>query len=67
MEFAEFPERTGVLELGPERTYECMGPSRAVRWRDRGRAFQAHVSLGPRASDALLDEVRSILNSIQPD
>jgi hypothetical protein len=34
-------------------------------WRQAGRAFQAHVYIGPRASDELKRDVRSILNSIQ--
>jgi hypothetical protein len=59
------PERTGELTLGPERVYECMGLSRMVRWRENGRAFQAHVFVGPSAGDALKRDVNSILNSIQ--
>lgn len=59
------PERSGELRLGPETSYECIGRSRMVRWRDRGRDLQAHVALGPRASAALEREARSILNSIQ--
>ena len=59
------PERAGELRLGTETSYECLGRSRMVRWRDRGRDFQAHVALGPRASAALEREARSILNSIQ--
>ena len=61
----EFPPRTGPLTLGPERSYECMGESRMVRWQDHGRGFQAHVFLGPRASARLREDARSILNSIQ--
>jgi hypothetical protein len=60
------PERTGPLTLGPERPYECMGPSRMVTWRDHGRAFQANVYLGARASDRLRRDAVSILNSIRP-
>lgn len=59
------PERTGPLELGPEESYECMGPSRMVRWREHGHDFQAHVYFGPRASDARKQEARSILNSLR--
>jgi hypothetical protein len=59
------PERTGELTLGPERIYECMGMSRMVAWHENGRAFQAHVFAGPRASDALMRDARSVLNSIQ--
>jgi hypothetical protein len=59
------PERTGPLTLGPEQSFECFGESRTVRWKDRGRVFQAQVYLGPRASDALQRDVSSILNSIQ--
>jgi hypothetical protein len=59
------PERTGELTLGPERVYECMGMSRMVAWHENGRAFQAHVFVGPSASDALKSDALSILNSIQ--
>ena len=60
-------ERTGELRLGPEIAYECIGPSRMVRWRDHGRDLQAHVMLGPRASSSLEREASSILNSIQAE
>jgi hypothetical protein len=59
------PERTGELTPGPEVAFECMGESRMATWREHGRAFQAHVYLGPRASDELQRDARSILNSIQ--
>jgi hypothetical protein len=59
------PERAGELTLGVERAYECMGNSRMVRWREGDRIFQAHLSLGPDASDELLSEARSILNSVR--
>jgi hypothetical protein len=61
----QIPERRGELALGPEVAYECMGESRMVRWREGGRAFQAHVYLGSRASPQLERDARSILNSIQ--
>jgi hypothetical protein len=58
-------ERRGELELGPPIAFECMGESRMVRWRERGRVFQAHVYLGPRAGPRLERDAQSILNSIQ--
>lgn len=61
----DFPQRSGELTLGPEIAFECMGESRMVAWQDGGRAFQAHVFLGRRASDELRRDVLSILNSIQ--
>jgi hypothetical protein len=36
-----------------------------VRWRDHGRAFQAHVYFGPDATSDLKRDAMSILNSIQ--
>ena len=60
------PQRTGTLTLGPEDAFECMGKSRTVTWQERGRAFQAHVYLGARASDRLRRDVASVLNSIRP-
>lgn len=59
------PERAGEIALGPEEPYECMGTSRMAIWRQAGRVFQAHVYLGPRASEQVRQDVRSILNSIQ--
>jgi hypothetical protein len=59
------PQRTGSLTLGLEDNFECMGKSRTVIWQDRGRAFQAHVYIGVRASDARRRDAASILNSIQ--
>jgi hypothetical protein len=60
----DFPTRPGELALGPEVAYECFGMSRMAHWQDHGRAFQAHVYIGPRASAQLREDVRSILNSI---
>jgi hypothetical protein len=37
-----------------------------VAWRDGGRPFQAHVYFGERASEQLLRDAVSILNSIRP-
>lgn len=59
------PERSGEITLGSEVSYECMGESRMAAWQQGGRAFQAHVYIGPRASDELVRDVRSILSSIQ--
>jgi hypothetical protein len=59
------PERSGELRLGPVIAYECMGESRMVTWQERGRAFQAHAYVGPRASATLRRDVESILNSIR--
>ena len=58
-------ERAGPLAPGPEQNFECMGSSRMVRWKDRGRVFQAHVYLGAGASDQLQQDATSVLNSIQ--
>jgi hypothetical protein len=62
---SRIPEHTGELELGAETAFECMGQSRMVTWQERGRAFQAHAYIGARATDALKQDVRSILNSIR--
>jgi hypothetical protein len=61
----DFPPRAGPMTLGPEIAYECMGESRMVAWQDRGRAFQAHVYFGPRATAGVRRDALSILNSIQ--
>jgi hypothetical protein len=61
------PERAGELRLGPATSWECLGTSRMVRWREDGRVLQAHVFLGPRAGPRLEQQARSILNSIAVD
>jgi hypothetical protein len=63
--FERIPERIGPLTPGPEQYFECLGKSRMVRWKDKGRVFQAHIYLGPRAGGELQDDVMSVLNSIQ--
>lgn len=61
----DFPNRTGELVLGGEQSFECLGESQMVRWRDHGRDFQAHLYFGPRAAEPLKRDALSILNSIQ--
>lgn len=58
-----FPQRPATLRLPPSAfaPYECMGRSWLVRFRDHGRAFQAHIYGGqPRRRQALaiLDSLR---------
>jgi hypothetical protein len=62
-QLARFPRRPARLHLrrSSYAQYECFGPSWLVRFRDAGRAFQAHV-YGPRARRrealAILDSLR---------
>ena len=54
------------FSLRPEerRAYECFGDSWLFRWRDKGRAFQAHAYLGPRAGARRRAELLAALRSI---
>jgi hypothetical protein len=60
-ELARIPPRPGHLRLTGPRPYECFGSSWRVAFRDRGRAFTAHV-YGPlrrrREALAILDSLR---------
>jgi len=62
-QLARFPVRPAALRLprSSYRPYECLGQSWMVRFRDEGRAFQAHV-YGPaarrRQALAILDSLR---------
>ncbi len=58
-----FESRSGHLELGRKEVHTCgFGEGYMLRFRDRGRAIQAFVKLGPWASgrDAL-----AVLNSLR--
>jgi len=62
-ELARFPRRPARLRLTRSslQPYECMGPSWLVRFRDRGRAFQAYLYGPPRRRRealAILDSLR---------
>ena len=60
----DFPRRDGPLtfETREQQPFECVGVSHLVRFRDRGRFFQAHVALGMDASGEIgldvLDSMR---------
>lgn len=62
---ARFPPRPRRFRLGPARPYECFGPSHLLRWREAGRAFQAHVTLGPAAGARRRGEVLAILDGLR--
>lgn len=59
-----FPRRPDrfILPRGEHQPYECAGVGHLLRFRERGRSVQAHVSLGPRAEAAValrvLDSMR---------
>ena len=58
----DFPPRPRRFTLrGRQQSFECVGPSHLVHFRDRGRLFQAHVALGP---DAEPDVALQILDSL---
>ncbi|HEV7806746.1 MAG TPA: hypothetical protein VGO80_13055 [Solirubrobacteraceae bacterium] len=60
-QLARFPRRPARLQLPSSSNYECFGTSRLVRFRDGGRAFQAHIYGPPRRRRealAILDSLR---------
>jgi hypothetical protein len=59
----EFPPRPNRFRLTHFASYECMGPSYAILFREAGRFFQIHVYLGPRAGPAVRAAVLRILDS----
>jgi hypothetical protein len=63
---ARFPPRPSRFRLRRKtwQPYECMGLSYMVRFRDRGRAFQAHVFLGKRATKRIRARVLEILDRL---
>jgi hypothetical protein len=62
LRFPGFPKFS--LRARDRRPYECFGDSWLFRWRDRGRAFQAHAYLGARASEQRRKELLAALRSI---
>jgi hypothetical protein len=63
---ARFPPRPKRFRLRKKtrQPYECVGLSYMVRFRDRGRAFQAHVFLGKRATKRTRARVLELLDSL---
>lgn len=63
---ARFPVRPRLFRLRRKtlKSYECMGLSYMVLFRDRRRAFQAHVYLGRRATKRTRARVLEILDSL---
>jgi hypothetical protein len=61
------PPRPRHFALDPHAlaTYECLGRSYLLRFRDHGRVLQAHVYLGPRASAATRRRVLAVLDSLR--
>ncbi|HEU5212253.1 MAG TPA: hypothetical protein VFU10_05745 [Gaiellaceae bacterium] len=58
-----FPPRPKHFSLKNYASYECMGLSYMLRFRQAGRFFQIHVVLGKRASTAQRAAVLRILDS----
>lgn len=63
---ARFPRRPAHFELREQTRveYECFGLSYGLHFRDRGRAFQAHVYLGRRATKRARSRVLRALDSL---
>jgi hypothetical protein len=62
---AGFPARRVPVALGPPRRYECFGRSTMVRFRVAGRAFQAHIWFGARASAATRRAAAAVLDGLR--
>lgn len=48
----DFPAKPRRFRLGRAGDFECFGRGWLWRWTDHGRAFQAHLAAGPRATAA---------------
>ncbi len=58
-----FPPRPKHFSLKNYASYECMGPSYMLRFRQAGRFFQIHVVLGRHASRATVLRVLDSFNA----
>jgi hypothetical protein len=58
-----FPRRPKRFRLAHFASYECMGPSYSILFREAGRFFQIHVYLGRQAGPAVRATVLRILDS----
>ncbi len=65
-EFAPLPEHFSLGDLkGP---FECVGQrTYLLLFRDASRLFQAHIVIGPDASNAIRSDVLEVLDSLQVD
>lgn len=66
-QLARFPPRPARARLpaGPQVGFECFGTGRLLLFRERGRAFQAMVALGPRATAQTRRSVLLLLDSLR--
>jgi hypothetical protein len=60
-----FPVRPAHFKLIRYAHYECSGPGYMLVFRDSGRFFQLHITLGLRATAATRREVLTILDSFR--
>lgn len=58
-----FPPHPTRFRLTRFSSYECMGPSYGILFRDAGRFFQIHVSVGKHAGPRLRATVPRVLDS----
>lgn len=63
------PPRPRRFRLDPKTlsSCECTGEGYMLRFRDRRRSFQAHVTLGPRASRDTRERILAVLDSLEVD
>jgi hypothetical protein len=61
----DFRPRPKRFRLTRFASYECMGPSYAILFRDAGRSFQIHVYIGKKAGPTVRATVLRILNSFR--
>ena len=58
-----FPPRSKRFALTHFERFECLGPSYLLRFRQAGRYFQIHVSLGAHTTRATRAAVLQVLDS----
>ena len=66
-QLSDMPPRPERFRLDPATLapYECAGRGYMVRFRDRRRSFQAHITLGPDASRRTRERILAVLDSIE--
>lgn len=60
-----FGPRPRHFRLAGQSRYECLGRSFMIRFAERGRRFQVHVSLGPQTSRWQRRQVLEVLDSLK--
>jgi hypothetical protein len=61
---AKLPSRPRHFRIPRARSYECLGMGAVIHWTEQGRALEANVLLGPKATRARRRQVEALLDSL---